>query len=330
MSLTSPLNIKDLQTFLFGHPENIKNLELLYSNYSLTDSAAFIGAGTSIPLGIKDWSKLIEDLYNECSDTFKKANVIRLKESDKFPEFADDIFKDFEAKRTPDRFNEIVKYCLEPKINSTSVTLLKISLATKIQITTNFDRSIENAYNFFTFANQKGLFKEIQHEVIYLNDLNTYLLNGKHATFYIHADLTKDIYILKKQHYDIYYPTKSKTSAGIKCIEDCLKRFLESFNIFFVGFSFSDQYVKDTIISCIKEIKKEKLIASNTWSTSNDYDKSHFILIDENSEIWKTRGVNIFSDFKDYNIYPIIYNSGHHIFIENLMDLLIEKGYPNV
>ncbi|MHA1343952.1 MAG: SIR2 family protein, partial [Promethearchaeota archaeon] len=207
--------------------------------------------------------------------------------------------------------------------------LIKILLAVNICLTTNFDKSIENAYDFLNYIAKHFSSKNYYVNLIkkYIPQLEEYP-NSKHdkVIYYLHADVENEVFILRKNQYDKYYPSVSGLNNYSKCIENCFRFFYKNKNIIFIGFSFADRYVREYIFKLSKELKNENLLHQSIYSEEGKifYPKqsSHFMLIDTNTDIWLKEKSNIFKKFEEYNIFPIIYQSGLHIFIEQLFEYL--------
>ena len=97
----------------------------------------------------------------------------------------------------------------------------------------------------------------------------------------------------------------------------------------FIGFSFSDYYVKEFFFNLAKQIGKEDLINAKFVSESGQVHREriikHYLIIDEDNEYFKKYQDKIFDELNQFNIYPVIYKKEQHIFLEYLFDKLSQS-----
>jgi len=299
--------------------------------YSYEKIVPFIGTGTSYPLGILDWPQLLNNLINECDKKFQIICSKKLNESDKWPELAEDIYSHLGH----DRYQGIVQKGITPRVNSSTLSLLKIVLASRIQLTTNFDLSIEEAYKFFNFMSSKQIVdKTITLEKKYLPDLEEYPDDKtKNYLYYLHGNKDKKYFILKKSDYEMFYPSVSTGNPLVKrvqSLEILLRTVYINYNIVFIGFSFADKYLRDYFFKLSNTLRmEEQNNHKSLYNPSNikvDTKKYiHFLLIDADNLLYKADKAKFFHEYENNNIYPIVYKSGHHLFIEELFGELLSK-----
>ncbi|MCP4582006.1 MAG: hypothetical protein GY839_10330 [candidate division Zixibacteria bacterium] len=307
-----------------------KNLNDLINNYKgeYENFAAFIGAGLSKPLGISDWKKLIKKMIAKCSESFiEKYNDFENSNPHNYPDIADEIFEEYRAMGNDELFFGTIKEHMEQEISSTSITLVKVILAIKCHLTTNFDTSIEEAYKFIEyFATLTNNSKDMNLVKRYLDDLNIEPKSEVDQLYYLHADINKNLFILRTKDYENFYD-----KTGSKQILDLLKRIYLNKHIIFIGFSFEDRFVKKCITDIAFEIKndfeKTRTFYREHGKENKSYQRKHFLLIGKND----TTDIDFFNSFEKIGIYPVIYDKGKHIFIEKLFHYLsfIKQGITN-
>ena len=140
-----------LNDYIESIPKNIENLKKLIDNYAIDKSVAFVGAGASKPLGIVDWEGLIKALFDCCGSEFRTSNKEYLEDTEQWPELADKIFQELTKKGKKEKYFETIRKGMSPNNNTTTVTLIKMILAVKTCLTTNFDISIEAAGEFVNY-----------------------------------------------------------------------------------------------------------------------------------------------------------------------------------
>ncbi len=190
------------ESYLLNHAQNKANYDLLIKTYDKTKSVSFIGAGVSKSLGIQDWDGLIDDLH-------KLLQLYEFKDSKPdmkcdYPNFAEKIFETLKKRNNEYLFFETIAEKMNPTINSTSLTLIYLSLAIDIHLTTNFDRSIESAFN--AVGHLSEMFSDnndyCKPSLYYLGGLDVNS-NGP-SVYYLHGSIDKNTYILKKTDYETF------------------------------------------------------------------------------------------------------------------------------
>lgn len=343
-------NIKNLENDLYSDISNpnilkksLRNLSNLISTYNRDKMVSFIGAGTSKPLGISDWEELMKTL---CVEANKKGFTKNFEDfsdnTDIWPSLAQDIFNYLKSENKISVYFDVLKKNMVPKINSTTLTLVKLILALNFHLTTNFDNSIEYAYTFlnylFDYVGAKE--KNIVYTKYFIPDFSPFFLKKQEASIcYLHGNVDKDIYILKKQDYEKYYPSVSNTKSDSKSLEleDFLKLCYKNKYIIFIGFSFQDYYVREFFFNLSKEIEREQKIATELYMESgNVYPEKeikHYLVIDEeilrfySEKFGNKKDRNLLHDnFEKYNIYVIIYKKEDYIFLEKLFEFLSQRN----
>jgi len=144
---------------------------------------------------------------------------------------------------------------------------------------------------------------------------------------YLHGNKDKNLYILKTEDYDTYYPSVSNKEIHDASLEDFLKYCYKNKIIIFLGLSFQDPYLKKFFFNLAKKIELEKKASTDFYQESGqvypEKEIKHFYIVDE--EILNEFGENIHHVFNQYKIKLIIYKRGEHIFIEKLFDNIIMR-----
>lgn len=324
---TIPVNIAEVESFLEPINQNYKNLKRFKRICNRSNTVSFIGAGTSKPLGVADWTELIKDLkeYVKIKYSFKSNKST-------YPEIAEDIFRYLEKKNDAPSYFDIIIKKMTPKISTTSLTLIKLIMFTNVHLTTNFDKSIENAYNFLKYLSEKIKVDKlkktfIKYEIPDFGEYNHF--NDKGYIYYLHGNIERKVFILKKSDYETYYPSVSNKEDCDDSLEDCIKRFFKEKNIMFIGFSFTDEYIKNFLFGLAKKNEIARIATSELYSQSeqvyNPRCKSHFLIMDSSNKEWKEKKEKLFEELQQFNIFPIIYKSNQHIFLEYLFDLMSRR-----
>jgi len=324
--------VEDLSFYLhndMGDPEiynqSKKNLETLIELYNRATTVSFIGAGTSIPLGISDWEKLMRDLFEKAVASGYKGSFST--DPREWPQLAQQIYEYYESGGNLGAYFTTLSRGMTPRNNTTTLTLVKIVLAGNVHLTTNFDSSIENAYMFLDYLSRHYKTENLRKEykLFFLPDFQIPIAKTSNCfIYYLHGSRDKSTYILKKSDYDIFYPSVSSSKNSVDSLENFLKGIYKNYCIVFVGFSFSDLYVRDFFFKLAKQIEKENKITGDFYNQSGQVYEvkklKHFLIVD--SKVSKDYGRKFHDTFQTFNIYPIIYKDGEHIFLERLYENL--------
>ncbi|MGY3188536.1 SIR2 family protein [Lysinibacillus sp. TE18511] len=240
----------------------------------------FVGAGLSKNYEFPSWKELVFDILNQLSIDDKKYEGLK-------KVLEENIFSEIEILdrlliMNPGNRGRVYEV-LESSINRNIIDL-DLSIPKKIGnvcskiITTNYDMILENALPNF---------KKIVHDdTFHLARLPDY----KEYIFKIHGCIEKpESCVLFRDDYKALYTT----TAAI----DRLKSIISDKTILFIGFSFNDEYVKETF----------KYICD----VYNNFNKTHYILTTEHV------------DFSDYNLMPISIDSWKEL--PEFLDFLMEK-----
>lgn len=307
-----------------------ENLEQLFNMYNRTNMVSFIGAGTSKPLGIPDWEPLMNDL---CAKAEIKGFNGELPNAQKeWPQFAQDIYDYLKEHGYSDHYFKTILSNMILKITSTTATLENLVLALDVHLTTNFDKSIQAAYDHLNDLSDRSDSPSLKksYKSYYLPDFDVPRMTDVSLIYYLHGSIDRGNYILTKTDYDTFYPSISGCKELANCqLENFLKDRYRYNSIIFLGFSFDDCYVREFFERVAKDIDREQKIATDFYSQSRKvYEKrsiKHFLVINAGVLADKL-GIDIHDEFEAMNIYSIIYKDGQHIFLEKLFQNLDRRG----
>ena len=85
--------------------------------------------------------------------------------------------------------------------------------------------------------------------------------NNDDLIVYLHGKVNENFIIFRRDDFDFYYPSSSKTTNASKDLEDYLKYLYLHHTMVFTGFSFVDEYFFAALINIYNEIKKSDEIA---------------------------------------------------------------------
>lgn len=325
--------IEDLYSYLYKDEPGVydkskDNLDNLIQLHKRSSMVSFIGAGTSKPLAISDWKELMKNLWNKAKGNGFSSDFPE--NSKEWPNLAQKIFDYLENIGQRRIYFNTISQSMSPKNNTTTLTLIKLVLALDMHLTTNFDISIENAYKFLAYlANQFEIDRiSKKYQVYYLPDFRIFQgIDNQGTIYYLHGSTERDVYILKKNDYDTFYPSVSNLTNSVNSsLEDFLKVCYKERNIVFLGFSFDDRYVRKYFFKLAEETQMASLAAEKFYNQSGQpYETEtiyHFLIID--AKILKKRP-DVVNLFEKKNIYMIVYKTGEHIFLEKLFETL-SKG----
>jgi NAD-dependent SIR2 family protein deacetylase len=277
---------------------NIKSLNAKYLQGKKI--ALFIGAGASVPLGIDDWEttliklgdkagidkKLIMQKLYSTEYNFRNHNDDSLNYNPVFngPEVASEIYSTINDQEF---YVNLLSELFTP--SSASYHSLHVKILQKLKqntdlklstiLTTNFDVAFEKADAAF---GNSSINKQI------LPVFNQFDLGNDPTIVYLHGNLTREKYILRKEEYETYYPTISNDNS-IANVSHELEEFLSSIfrhvTLIFIGFSFQDVYFSNYFIREQKIIQNEQIAYNKTYNHTHPREIiDHYVILDENKE----------------------------------------------
>lgn len=267
--------------------------------------AVFVGAGASIPLGIKGW----DDLLKSFASTYEVSLDIEKSIKDiGYPGTASQIY---EQVGDHDKYLDFMSKQFEPRncrYTSLHETLIENF---KVILTTNYDAAFE------TYCQKKGLLIELQK----LPNFNILTLFSRPTIVYLHGNNDERKYILRAEEYDSYYPSISM-KEGSHELESFLDTLVSNAVIVFIGFSFKDTYISKFLAKSISEKIKDRAIHQSVFK--KDHPKSnlqHFVIIsDEEKEI-----INEIEQIDSFRI--ITYQNGFHVEIEKILESVMPTTF---
>jgi hypothetical protein len=197
------------------------------------EAAIIIGAGLSIPAGLKNWVELLRDVADELSlDIDKETDLVALAQFH------------FNKHKVRTRLNQLLVDEYGKDVPVTENHQLIANLPIETVWTTNYDCLIEKAFR------EAG--KKCEAKITPANFSTT--IRGKDATVYkMHGDVSQpQDAVLMKEDYELYNHEKP---GGInrEVYTNALKGDLVSNTFLFLGFSFTDPNI-DYILSRIRAL----------------------------------------------------------------------------
>jgi len=288
--------------------ETIANIEQLREVAKERDNlVAFVGAGASQPLGIKTWHELMKEMA-EKFDT--GIDVDKLKDEGKnYPEIASEIYRHIPSH---DEYLDFLHQQFRPKkVEWAALHYLLIDRFRAI-ITTNFDTSFERAF----------MDRDIAFEIQKLPGFNPLDLLRKRTLVYLHGNNDECKYILRKEEYDVYYPSVSNAQNCSLELESFLREIIKNTTLVFVAFSFEDIYFFEFFKKVVKEeLPEEENAHKDTFHKvhprkAEQQGLLHFAIIpytEDASEEVKAKQQEEINAIKDLGIKTILFdNSGEN------------------
>lgn len=322
---------------------------------------AFIGAGTSIALGIGNWSYLLSKINYENKinkiKTFVKAEKDideRLKNHNgNYPKIAKEISKNI---NDHDFYELVRKYSQETQASSNAIHIHILRLFRTI-ITTNYDNAFENCAS--TLSDRHVIYQINQQIIPDVNPARLFLdknfdtqQEGKIIRNIIHVHGSKELFadkpnllLLREQDYKKYYPSyyKGKEKYNVSPIQDFMKSILKNFTVVYIGFSFSDDHYYKLIKKLQLDIDEERKRFNSAELSPKNYailslKKANEKIVlkpqdKKTSKSYNKKDKSLREKLSLQNINTIVYEDGNHTQIEeilkkiiNLSQMTIKKG----
>jgi len=279
-----------------------KNFEELLRTFDKGTFIPFIGAGPSSILGPPDWRHLLKKMAS--SSNFKIRLRKNFEGSIDYPKAFSHLYKKFkEAKKNSSDFFKALFDNVKLDKAGFNPLYLRIWRFFKLCVTTNFDEALRNAYTEYTEIKKSKT--EIKLREYYFNWVK--MDNFENSIVYLHGHKDINFAIVKKEDYDYFYPSVSQ-KIGIPILENFLERIYKEKTIIFIGFSFSDYYIREFFLHLAKNGKE--LCRKHFWITN-----------DTCSFYTKEKILNFYEYWEQFNIFPIVYNHKYDIFVEELIAL---------
>lgn len=318
---------------------NKKNIDLLKKiiNKKREKIVLFAGAGISIPLGIKDWGSLLEDMNKKLN-----TQIDIEKHNYNYPQVAENIYNKLEKMNKEEEYYIFLRNAFDIKKATLRFTSTTKSIVNnfKTVLTTNFDASFEAAIEdtnkiLVKYGNSKIDYKIQELPIFSIEEL----LSNQATIVYLHGNRKGKNFIFRNKEYKAFYcSVDGETPSDL---EDFLKNIFLRFTIIFFGFSFDDEYFKKYFEKIITEDYKNK--KSRYHELRNEkYPLNlpeHFIIIPSNELKYtltqdeienylqkNNNGINLKSIFRRINNEDYVFCDD---FLEIIESININEGFKN-
>jgi hypothetical protein len=271
--------------------------------------AAFIGAGAAKPTGILDWKELLWRLGTRVG-MLEKEVTNRIGEIG-YAKTASYICSKYQC--DDDFFTAVGDLCDATNTETTSL-LIRVSEWFRLVITTNFDKSIEEA---FVIQHSHGGF-----DCQTLPDIDFAKTETRRPTLiYLHGHQSKGRYVLREEEYRVFYPSHYSSVDGVSKVEDFLKDLAGHVSTVFVGFSFEDEAfvnvlnkTRRTIIYQSERERERLSTLGKQWEPERQLLPHCFAFIETSNDGPDHR--KRLEELRRMGIQSIPYPEGKHIYIE--------------
>ncbi|GGE00257.1 SIR2 family protein [Paenibacillus nasutitermitis] len=223
----------------------------------------FIGSGFSRPLGFPNWTELVREILMELSkEEPSYANMIEILDMRFFSEI--EILEKIKHKKAD--VYRVLDRVIDVQLNDSEKLLLhkKLGKVSSKIITTNYDKALETATGF-----KKIQFDNTFH-IANLPSHNNYILK-------LHGCIEdpRKCVLFAEDYHNLY----KNDSAAI----ERLKSIIADQTIVFIGFSFTDPYVRrefEYINNVYKGLSEKHYIVTTDKTMSQEYDLEPIIITD--------------------------------------------------
>lgn len=209
------------------------------------DIAAFIGAGCSKVLNIPLWTELLIALNKQFTYYTTEEEVVKAIHRDGYPVVAGNI-----EKKAGDRsgYNDLIRKMSKPQSCYFTSLHLELLRLTQTIITTNYDRSFEEALDSI-----KRLIGDntVEYEMLTIGNLKLKGLGEHRRIYHIHGDHDSGEFVLSTQTYIDQYRNHGSDVSGL------VMAIFKEFHVLFVGFSFNDEYFMEFLQSALQNAAKD-------------------------------------------------------------------------
>ncbi|MBA7534560.1 hypothetical protein ES705_26809 [subsurface metagenome] len=209
----------------------------------------FAGAGIPKNCGVPTWKDLLKALLELVPEEERNIEDIDPKE---YPDIAQRVYDLLCEQDREQEYHDTIKRMIKPTNTPESAEQIHIVITTNWIITTNFDDTFESAFQrkFEVAQIQKSINKQI------LPDFKTEDLSNQESIIYLHGKANEEFIIFKTSDYEKYYPTICGNPNGSTDVEEYLNYVFKYHTIVFLGFSFNDKYINNTLSHIYGKIKK--------------------------------------------------------------------------
>lgn len=210
-------------------------IDELKQKYDEKKIIPFIGAGLSIPFGLKPWKTLVEELGEALVDPKLLAAIKFELEAGEYQEAIESIkkFAKIDDQPIQEKIEEeysLRKDDLDSHVDNNYLDLVKNNF--KIYLTTNYDRLLDdyipNINSFRTLTEYTSDFQKLTRD------------NDEKYLFHIHGCVSNSdsIVISSKKYNELYRNIR---------FDNLMKAFSSNYSYLFLGFSFEDAFVRNLI-----------------------------------------------------------------------------------
>lgn len=224
-------------------PAHVKGFRNLYRQQKAI--AAFIGAGCSKVLNIPLWTELLIALNKQFTYYGTDEDVVKAIHQDGYPIVAGNI-----EKKAGDGsvYKDLISKMSRPKSCYFTSLHLELIRLTPTIVTTNYDRSFEEAFDSIDRLLGEGT---LGYESFSSGDLNLIGLGEHRRVYHIHGDHDTGEFVLSNQSYIDQYRNPASDVSGL------VMAVFKFFHVLFVGFSFNDEYFMEFLQSALQNAAKD-------------------------------------------------------------------------
>ena len=199
------------------------------------DLVVFAGSGAS---HVPAWNRLLKGLLE--SQPVGGLDLDNVNEYN-YPECAQMFFNEFKREGNIDRYWALVEEQLRVRDEPYRTLQLNILYATTRVITTNLERSFEDAFE--TYLRRKR--RQERYRVQILPHINTDALRDGLCITYLHGRIDMRNIVFTSSVYQEYYG--GSEDDRLTELEQYLKDVYHEYTIVFVGFSFQDRFLSNAL-----------------------------------------------------------------------------------
>lgn len=198
----------------------------------------FIGAGTSMILGLPNWEQIVQEYASRVGFTGDIQSMF-IGHNRSWPKVTDDIFT-----HSNNNLELYLEFMTSIHPTNASYQSLHVKLLKNFRriITTNYDFAFENAF--------KDVFENHNLNLLYFPDsLNP--MNFQEGTIaYMHGHISSKTFVFRHREYQYAYHESTE-------IVDFLTATIKTSYLLFIGFSFDDEVFRGALEGIISKWKKE-------------------------------------------------------------------------
>ncbi len=209
-------------------------------------------AGAGIPYESNPpitWDKLLA-AFKSAEPKLPVRDVDNVSEKE-YPDYAQEIFDALRKECRENRYYEILREKLRPTNARCSIQQVDIIETAQHAITTNFDESFKKAMERVL----EGKNNETN-TVQSLPEFRQAALENGYSVSYLHGSTDEKCIVFKTDDYSMFYPSRSKNDTGNDNLEQFLRYLYEERTIVFIGVSFNDECLLDTLSIFYNRVKQ--------------------------------------------------------------------------